>query len=826
MVTTTRFIFLLILCALLTVSSVSAAPSLYYDDATSITRIGSGDLYFSSGDECVFAAVGTNVRAIWPDGGSALKLTAGETINDVCIGMDGLMYVTTTSGLYREAVGDCTNPRSLGDLVQISEHTGRISAANNGIVLASGSTVSWYSYTDLSVLYYVVCPSGSVSDVTAVPDTQFDCIVVRSSTGIHYYEHANFSFGGIWTNGAVHVLGGVYSGDNQYHDTAMLSVDTDVNLNIVSVDEDYYASWSAGWYYWDCYDIFNCNYDGSFSTGTNIDSPSYGVVLGDTAISYNYPVLYYVKSGNVYIDGVANSRLGITFTDSIGLNATLYYRGDTARIDYEVEDLSTGTYTVVVRDPTNTIKMTETVSSSNGYYEYSFADSATFGNWSANLCLNTVAVETDYATLAATGLSSVAWDKETYNLGETGSISYEIANYNSSTYDYSVDIYKAGILQTYINCTSSSGVLDYSFSDITENTIYHAKLTKYVKGSSIPLIIVTDSCTVYVDTAPDACTISFDKSVYGQNDLVNMSYSNCPNGSRILFRSDSSPWYDSKTYESISGDGYVTYQLSGAPSGIGYYAKVYTDADIVIASDTMEIAGVVVGYCQIHGGIYDSQDYHPLIGTVFIGDSYSDVVGYSDYGAYSVIVPWGTYNISAAVSSYLSYNSSNVEISGSDYNLDMFLSVNGTTTHVFRGSVTDVDSNAVIEDVLIKVYNDTFDEYDFTSQSGVWVVNGLTSGATYTLHATKDEYHSHTYSFTYDPSDFYYNFMMSLVVSEDDDAEDDVLEDALEEDESMTEYFDEKFRGFAPTIWGLFMCMCVLFFMSILTSFNSGGKRR
>ena len=423
--------------------------------------------------------------------------------------------------------------------------------------------------------------------------------------------------------------------------------------------------------------------------------------------------------------------MGFTCVDSIELNATSYHRGDIAQMDYVVEDLSTGTYTVVVRDPTNAIKMTETPTFSYGYYEYQFADSATFGNWSANLCLNGVAVETDYATLAATGLSSVAWDKETYDLGETGSISYEIGNYDSSTYDYSVDIYKAGILQTYLNCISSSGVLDYSFSDITENTIYHAKLTKYVKGSSIPLIIVTDSCTVYV-----------------------------------------------------------------------------------------------VGYCQIHGGIYDSQDYHPLIGTVFIGDSYSDVVGYSDYGAYSVIVPWGTYNISAAVSSYLSYNSSNVEISGSDYNLDMFLSVNGTTTHVFRGSVTDADSNAAIEDVLIKVYNATFDEYAFTSQSGVWVVNGLTSGATYTLHATKDEYHSHTYSFTYDPNDFYYNFMMSLVVSEDDDTEDDVLEDALEEDESMTEYFDEKFRGFAPTIWGLFMCMCVLFFMSILTSFNSGGKRR
>jgi len=53
-----------------------------------------------------------------------------------------------------------------------------------------------------------------------------------------------------------------------------------------------------------------------------------------------------------------------------------------------------------------------------------------------------------------------------------------------------------------------------------------------------------------------------------------------------------------------------------------------------------------------------------------------------------------------------------------------------------------------------------------------------------------------------------------------------VIEDVLDPDESMTEYYNEKFRDFAPTIWGFFMLMCLLFLMSILTSFNSGGKRR
>ena len=52
-----------------------------------------------------------------------------------------------------------------------------------------------------------------------------------------------------------------------------------------------------------------------------------------------------------------------------------------------------------------------------------------------------------------------------------------------------------------------------------------------------------------------------------------------------------------------------------------------------------------------------------------------------------------------------------------------------------------------------------------------------------------------------------------------------VVEDVLDPDETMTEYYNEKFRDFAPTIWGFFMLMCLLFLMSILTSFNSGGKR-
>ena len=52
------------------------------------------------------------------------------------------------------------------------------------------------------------------------------------------------------------------------------------------------------------------------------------------------------------------------------------------------------------------------------------------------------------------------------------------------------------------------------------------------------------------------------------------------------------------------------------------------------------------------------------------------------------------------------------------------------------------------------------------------------------------------------------------------------IEDVLEDDESMTEYFDDKFREFAPTAWGIFLLSIILWLMAILTSFGGSGKRR
>jgi hypothetical protein len=53
-----------------------------------------------------------------------------------------------------------------------------------------------------------------------------------------------------------------------------------------------------------------------------------------------------------------------------------------------------------------------------------------------------------------------------------------------------------------------------------------------------------------------------------------------------------------------------------------------------------------------------------------------------------------------------------------------------------------------------------------------------------------------------------------------------VVEDVLEDDESMTEYFDGKFRKFAPTAWGIFLLSIILWLMAILTSFGGSSKRR
>jgi hypothetical protein len=52
------------------------------------------------------------------------------------------------------------------------------------------------------------------------------------------------------------------------------------------------------------------------------------------------------------------------------------------------------------------------------------------------------------------------------------------------------------------------------------------------------------------------------------------------------------------------------------------------------------------------------------------------------------------------------------------------------------------------------------------------------------------------------------------------------IEDVLEDDESMTEYFDDKFREFAPTAWGIFLLSIILWLMAILTSFGGSSKRR
>lgn len=61
----------------------------------------------------------------------------------------------------------------------------------------------------------------------------------------------------------------------------------------------------------------------------------------------------------------------------------------------------------------------------------------------------------------------------------------------------------------------------------------------------------------------------------------------------------------------------------------------------------------------------------------------------------------------------------------------------------------------------------------------------------------------------------------------DPDTNETIIEDIIEDDQTMTEYFEAKFRDFAPTAWGIFLLSIVLWFMSILVSFGgSGGKRR
>jgi hypothetical protein len=154
-------------------------------------------------------------------------------------------------------------------------------------------------------------------------------------------------------------------------------------------------------------------------------------------------------------------------------------------------------------------------------------------------------------------VNSVSWNQSSYSVGDIGSIAYYINGYDSSTYDYSIDIFKDSTLKSFYHLTSNSGNTSYTFFDVDESATYYAKLTKRVKGSSIPLVIIIDTCLVSGSSFNYNISIELDE--YSPGSIVNVTYTTDQKGTVQVVKTISNDIYHSIGF--ISGATNATWQF-------------------------------------------------------------------------------------------------------------------------------------------------------------------------------------------------------------------------------------------------------------------------
>lgn len=145
--------------------------------------------------------------------------------------------------------------------------------------------------------------------------------------------------------------------------------------------------------------------------------------------------------------------------------------------------------------------------------------------------------------------------------------------------------------------------------------------------------------------------------------------------------------------------------------------------------------------------------------------------------------------------------------------------------HIVQSSVN------LYDEIDINVQTANASIFTIVNPNGVEVWNDSTFGAqefrgiTYTPTVNPGVYTAYLYD-DETLSDTVMVFPADAPIITDPVTNDTIIEDALEDDETMTEYFDGKFREFAPLAWGIFTLAVVLWLMAILSSFGSGCKRR
>ena len=434
------------------------------------------------------------------------------------------------------------------------------------------------------------------------------------------------------------------------------------------------------------------------------------------------------------------------------------------------------------------------------------------------------------ASAASPEFDDVSWDQDPYYTGETANITTNILNFDGGTYSYYLDLYNTNDYLTTFELTSETESNYYTFPLSWSDTSLLAKLVRVTDPYATNEVLLAYDIS-HFETLDRDTTVSFNKSSYNPSETLKVTWSGAADGSSVWLRAgddgevlESDVAYSGSFTFNVPANTTETYYIVDVATG--GYSQAQASCEISSVPDFFFNYSVDVNQDEYVHGDWVTVTYstdEPAVIKVF-DDTNADIWHYLDvpaavtnetwmyyigdtdpYGSFSVL--FGNNNF--LVSDYYSVVSSTSFVQVVPESMFMYDTM--TIWYITNGSST-LSITDWWDSIL---FNQTVNSSSLESISYVPTASGE---LTITLSdVPADATDSIIVYWAADPDD---------VPDDDDVIEDDVIEDVLEDDESMTEYFDDKFREFAPTAWGIFLLSIILWLMAILTSFGGSGKRR
>jgi hypothetical protein len=453
-----------------------------------------------------------------------------------------------------------------------------------------------------------------------------------------------------------------------------------------------------------------------------------------------------------------------------------------------------------------------------------------------------VLASTKFSIFDSTVAGSVSWIDDSYATGATAGINYDLVSPDFSSYYYYLHVINSGGTGFSQNLITTSGTELVTLTGYPVGDCYTV-LSRTSISTGVSSDIAYGLMTVTAAGAGPVDSISIPYTEYERGDTVDVTFSHEESGYIVIHDVRSSGNYyvsdgfigsgSNMSYSFIIDDldqfGFYYVVLKNSDHDIkdntGYTlvetTSPYNNSISVDAAEYYYDGIVNVTYSHSQGGciavqhVQSNDVYH--MSNSFDGDGNNETWLFNIAGT----DPLGLYNV-------LLLSDDDFVKSSTSYTVTP-AAMSSTWLNVIEESVVlyedvHIAYKAVNSSMLTITDPNGYEVYNQSVQSSVirYVYHTVMNGTgTYNVELDGDTLESDSF-FVYliDDPDVYPPDI-------DYDPDDGVIdEDVLDPDETMTEYYNEKFRDFAPTIWGFFMLMCLLFLMSILTSFGSGGKRR